>query len=136
MTEAIERMSRRPVAGWREEDFASGPEEDSVLLTLMLDILRHDAAERGVDLQLFWAEAWLAHRSLRVMLDIGQDGARWRTVTAEIQGRGASETVELEFMASIMCPRLYSALDKEAIGGAKDRVWMERVLMQYWERFY
>ena len=69
------------------------------------------------------------------MLDIVQDGARWRTVVAEIYGRGVLETVELEYMVPLMCPRFHLVWVKEANVGAKDMIWMERVIRQCWERF-
>ena len=53
MTEAIAEMSRQPVAGYRGENLASVLEEDSRLLTLVLDILRRDMAGRGIEYTYF-----------------------------------------------------------------------------------
>ena len=47
MTEVTVEMSWQLVAALGEEDFALGPEGDSVLLTLVLDILRCATSGRG-----------------------------------------------------------------------------------------
>ena len=121
---AIAPMAQQPVVTWREPDFALGPEGSTVLLTLMLDILRHDRAEWQVGVHLFWGEAWLAR-----MLDIVQTDSTKMMETADILGRGVQGMVALGFMAPVMYLILYSVWDEEASRVSKDRGWTERVFM-------